>query len=553
MIYLINLILNNLTSSIIDLDKLVIIVIIYISIIIIKEINSAIENILKNIINRKTNLFYDLNINEKLIKIPMSIIDSSEGKDLIDNVKYIKHSVCEFPLQLLQLINWIYVFSISYFIIIKYNVWFSVIFLILSIPGIIINYINNKDYDNLHYENTSSIRKFSYYRWMLTDPLPAKDIRLYDLTDPLKKRYREEANKYLIKKQKLDKKTLINETLFEFLKLTGLIFFTLVVIYDAINNNIMIGEVALYIGLATTIMNSFENSFFLIVNVFTNHVERMNWLFKFENISYSNSTGYKKLLKFEVLEFVNVKFKYPFNNNYILNGTSFTINMGDKLLIIGKNGSGKTTIIKLLLGLYQPESGHILINGYPLCEYDKGDLQKLYSVLFQSYVSYPLTLRENVGLSDISKINQDSEIKIALKKSGIFQNPDELNNGLDTYLSRQFDDQGIELSKGQWQKLALSRTYFKNSSIIIFDEPSSSLDPEAESKIFSNFYRLAKGKTGIMISHRILGANMVNKIIVLNDGIITETGSHEELVSKSGLYAELYNIQKKNYIKNEAE
>jgi ATP-binding cassette subfamily B protein len=175
-------------------------------------------------------------------------------------------------------------------------------------------------------------------------------------------------------------------------------------------------------------------------------------------------------------------------------------------------------------------------------------------VLFQSFVQYPLTLRENVALSELEKIHNDKEIEIALAQSGIYE---ELNGtyagGLDSYMTRQFDDKGIELSKGQWQKIALSRTYFKNAPIVIFDEPSAALDAEAEDRIFKNFESVSDGKTSIMISHRISSARMSDKVIVVDNGRIVEQGSHDDLVNLDGLYAKLYNLQREKYTAKETE
>jgi ABC-type multidrug transport system fused ATPase/permease subunit len=200
-----------------------------------------------------------------------------------------------------------------------------------------------------------------------------------------------------------------------------------------------------------------------------------------------------------------------------------------------------------MLGLYQIESGQILVNGYPISDYDTKDVRKMFSALFQNFVQYPLSLRDNVSLSDLGKRFDDGEIIEALKQSGIYEDYDKFENGIESYMTRQFDDNGIELSKGQWQKIALSRAYFKNAEIIIFDEPSAALDAEAEDRIFRNFEDISENKTAIMISHRISSAKMSNKVIVLDDGKIIESGTHEELAEFNGLYAKLYNLQMEKY------
>ncbi|MCM1224152.1 MAG: ABC transporter ATP-binding protein/permease, partial [Lachnospiraceae bacterium] len=177
-----------------------------------------------------------------------------------------------------------------------------------------------------------------------------------------------------------------------------------------------------------------------------------------------------------------------------------------------------------------------------------------FSVLFQSFVQYPLTLRDNIALSDYAEARNDGKILQALEQSGISEELGaKLDKGLDSYMTRQFDDEGIELSKGQWQKIALARAYFKGAPIVIFDEPSAALDAEAEDRIFRNFEKISGDKTGIMISHRISATRMSNKIIVLADGKVAESGTHQELAGSGGLYAKLYNLQKEKYVGKEAE
>jgi len=310
----------------------------------------------------------------------------------------------------------------------------------------------------------------------------------------------------------------------------------------------------LFTGYAVIISETFSS----IINRFVGYVKFdsetvMPEFFEFmEYPSVEESSGTRKFTKFESLTFENVWFKYPTSDDYVLKGASFTLYAGDKMSIIGINGAGKSTIIKLMLGLYQIDSGKILINGYPMKEYDLHDIRKLFSVLFQNFVQYPLTLRENVALSDLKKIQYDAEIESVLRQSGVYDDlKPKLQNGLNSYMTRQFNDKGTELSKGQWQKIALARAYFKNAQITVFDEPSAALDAQAEDQIFSDFEKISDGKTAIMISHRISSARSSNKIIVLDGGIIAETGSHAELVAKNGLYAKLYMLQKKKYTMEE--
>ena len=201
-----------------------------------------------------------------------------------------------------------------------------------------------------------------------------------------------------------------------------------------------------------------------------------------------------------------------------------------------------------MLGLYEIESGDILINGYSMNDYDIQDIRNMFSVLFQNFVKYPFTFRENIGLSDYKRMGNEEELYRCMERSGITEDIiEKLHKGIDSNMMRKFDDEGVELSKGQWQKVAISRTYFKNADVIVFDEPSSALDAEAEDRVFEKFKDISKNKTGIMISHRISSSKLANKVIVLDGGKIVEMGTHEELLQEEGLYAKLYNLQKHKY------
>jgi ATP-binding cassette subfamily B protein len=442
----------------------------------------------------------------------------------------------------------IYSFAVAFIALIRFNVWCSLLFIALSIPGSIVDVVFERKSEDFRMKSAPDVRKFSYYRWMLTDAWPAKDVRMYDLTEPLKKRYDEEKDVYRAANKTLDLKKLRAGFLSEIIKRGGEIIFIIFTILQAIDGKITVGDIALYTGFISAALGNFDGFMTVFSYSFIIYTDRMKRIFDFENIECPDeASGKRTLEKFESIVFDNVFFKYPFGENYVLNGTSFTLNAGDKLSIVGINGAGKSTVIKLMLGLYQTESGRILVNGFPITDYDIKDVRKMFSVLFQNFVQYPLTLRDNIALSDLERPAEDKEITEALKQSGIYEYFDKFENGTDSYMTRQFDDNGTELSKGQWQKIALSRVYFKNAPVIIFDEPSSALDAEAEDRIFKNFEDISEKKTGIMISHRISSARLSNKVIVLDGGKITESGTHEELIALNGLYAKLYNLQMEKY------
>lgn len=553
-VYILKTIIDELMVVSPNLSTILMYILFYIGTLVLKQVFVSFVSISEHTLFEKAGHKYETDLMIKLAKLPMSVIDTSEGKDLIQEVRYTKYTAIYIVYRLVQVMTLFYSFSIAFTMLIAFNIWFSLLFIALAIPGIISKVIFDKKGEVLRRKMESHDRKFSYYRWMLTDGWPAKDVKMYDLTDVIKERYNTEKKLYLDANKDLDKKGLKSSLVAELIKRSGEILFTIVVVLQAIDGKITIGEVALYIGYALMAIDSFQNMTTTFVIGYERTIEGMGYLFELMKIKCSDENkGVRQLEPFDSITFDKVYFKYPLTEKYVLEGVSFTLNKGDKLSIIGINGAGKSTIIKLMLGLYEIESGQILINGHPLWEYDIEHVRKMFSVLFQNFVQYPLSLKDNIVLSDLERKDKDEEIIEALKQSGIYDNYNKFENGLDSCMTRQFDDKGVELSKGQWQKIALARAYFKKASIIIFDEPSAALDAEAEDRIFKNFEAIAYNKTGIMISHRISSAKMSNKIIVLDGGEIVEEGTHDELVALDGLYAKLYNLQMHKYTLKEAK
>lgn len=249
------------------------------------------------------------------------------------------------------------------------------------------------------------------------------------------------------------------------------------------------------------------------------------------------------------IEFRHVSFRYPGTDKNVLNDISFVINHGEKVSIVGENGEGKTTIIKLLLGLYQPDSGEILVSGRILNEYSNKARRKMFGTIFQDFNRYALSLRENVGVGMVEDIDNFPEIKSAMEKAKVDEFVEKLPEKENTMLTRFFTD-GIELSGGQWQRIAIARAFMGNRPVLILDEPTSQLDPMAESRLYSEFMEMSKNKTAILITHR-LGATMItDRILVISQGCVAQSGTHESLLAQGGIYADMFNCQKQWY-KNE--
>ncbi len=242
----------------------------------------------------------------------------------------------------------------------------------------------------------------------------------------------------------------------------------------------------------------------------------------------------------------DVEFGYAASSRKALRKVNLVIHPGETVALVGENGSGKTTLVKLLCRLYDPTAGRITIDGIDIRQFDITDLRRQISVTFQDYVKYHMTAKENVWLGNIDLDPSDARISKAAFRSGADAVIQTLPQGYDTVLGNQFYD-GEELSIGQWQKVALARAFARDSQVIILDEPTSALDPKAEYEVFKKFRELIKDQAAILITHRLSTVRMADRIYVMDQGCIVESGTHDELLSNQGFYANLFEMQARNY------
>lgn len=246
------------------------------------------------------------------------------------------------------------------------------------------------------------------------------------------------------------------------------------------------------------------------------------------------------------IELKNVWFKYPGSKRYVLKNVNMTINDGEKIAFVGPNGAGKTTMVKLLLRFYDVNKGEILINGINIKDIDIATLYSKVGLLTQNFNHYNLTIAENIAINTPEKVGDKKALEAAANKSGAKSFIDDYKKKYNQMLGKQFED-GVELSGGQWQKIALARAYMTDSEILILDEPTAAIDARAEAEIFSKLRELGNGKTLVLISHRFSTVRQVDKVYVIDKGGILEQGSHQELMKLNGVYAELYTLQAEMY------
>lgn len=279
------------------------------------------------------------------------------------------------------------------------------------------------------------------------------------------------------------------------------------------------------------------------------HINSYEYYDRFFNLS-DEAEGTEKELpaKFDI-EFRDVWFKYPGTERYILKGLTFKINQGEKASIVGENGEGKTTMIKLLLGLFTPDQGEILVGGKNLNDYPLSIRTKIFGPVFQDFTRFSITLKENIGIGDIDSIANEEKIKQAAIKGKVHDFATNYEKEFDTLLGRDFDG-GVDLSGGQWQRIAIARAFMGDKPILLLDEPTSQLDPIAEAELYYEFASLVENKTAVFITHRLGSTMITDRIFVIHDGKIAESGTHQELLQMGGIYSRMFNAQKQWYQQN---
>ena len=310
-----------------------------------------------------------------------------------------------------------------------------------------------------------------------------------------------------------------------------------------------IGDFTMSISATSNFFGGIQTAFYSLQTIFNQCYylgQYVGFMNSEEHISGGEDVPEKN--KRHSIEFRNVYFKYPGSEKYVLEDVSVKINHSEHISIVGVNGAGKTTFIKLLLGLYKPDKGEILLDGKNINTYSYGEYIKLFSAVFQDFKLFSFSAKENIACS--GDVNEEEVVK-RFAQVGLLDKFRLLEDGLNTCLYKDFSETGIEPSGGEQQKLAIARALYKNADIVILDEPTAALDPIAEMEVFTHFKKLVNEKTAIFISHRLSMCRFCDRILVFKDGKVIEEGTHEELVNKAGgEYSEMYGIQA-NYYRQE--
>lgn len=410
-----------------------------------------------------------------------------------------------------------------------------VIFILFLIPMLYENYKAGSLWYELYAKQTMDERKVAYYERLLTSKTSLIELIIYQATDYIKSLWEKQSEKMLKEKdatlQKVEK-ALLKKSLFATL---WYICCTGILIHSVMTGHISVGLfIALFnttlsiVGTITSLLETFGD--------FSKEIKEVSYISSFFELKNTESRTGHIDHPIHRIRFEHVSFAYPNSEKEVLHDANFEIDLSRSTALVGENGSGKTTIIKLLCGLYRPTKGRIMIDDQDLNKLSSQEIGKLIKVVFQDFYQYELTVRENIGFGNLGELDRDDKLNNALELVNL---KDVKDLGLDRNLGKLEMD-GVDLSKGQWQRLAVSRLFLTDTAYVILDEPTASMDPVSEYKMYQLFCSLMKSRGSLMISHRLASAKMADHILVLKHGNIIEQGNHDDLMKNQGIYYTLF-------------
>jgi len=396
---------------------------------------------------------------------------------------------------------------------------------------------------------TPETRQMHYFERLLTDKESIKEVKLFGLGDFLLRRYDALFWKFYGEDARLARRRSVTSLLFGLLASAAYYGAYAWVVWRAVIGQATLGDMTLYLALFRQSQTSFLGLLKQINDLYESSLFMSNLYDYLEMQPSLPVAAHPRKVAANVahtVEFERVSFRYPNKPGWALRDISLKIRAGEKLALVGENGAGKTTFIKLLTRLYDPTEGRILLDGVDLREYDPASLRAAIGVIFQDFVRYHATAAENIGYGQVSALDDVARITAAAEKGGAAEVIADLPGGLDTMLGHWFKE-GRDLSGGQWQKMALGRAFMRDAAVLVLDEPTSALDAAREYEIFQRFRDLTAGRIAILISHRFSTVRMADRIAVIENGALIELGTHAELLARDGVYARLFNMQAEGY------
>ena len=487
------------------------------------------------------------NIMEHMLSADLEYFDNPTYHDKLVAADSDSHAISYITWNVLSGAGAILSFFSVFVVLAQARLVFGFIVLAASLPASIISAKYTKLLYALSLEQVNGLRQMGYHRGVATSRTHAQEMRLYNAGGKLIERYRSIWYSLFIKRRNVTFKRTFVTTLLGCLPEVAVLIIGIDISFGVLAGRATVGDYSLYISLAAQLLTAITVLSSSIINIYDNQMKIENFKGIKKFVCHVTDSGIEKLSCVETITFEDVCFSYPSALNRAINNVSFHIGRGEKVAFVGLNGSGKTTLIKLLLRMYDPDSGTIYINGTDIKEYKLTSLRSNFSVYFQDVQNYCFTLRENLTIADDTHPEHEKAVNDALSAADCSDLLDWSCNGLDVNISRLFSDDGIELSGGQHQKLALARTLYRRHTALVLDEPSSSLDPKSEYKVFESLKHFTEGRTTLFTSHRLSNVFLADRIIVMERGSVIEDGSQEELLRSKHRFAELFGYQQRKY------
>ena len=448
--------------------------------------------------------------------------------------------------------------AISFVVVLATLSPFAPLLIVLfALPGAVVRVIYSRK--NFHYmrRHSKERRQMDYYSQIMTNKDLVKEVRIFNLSDIFIDKFKNTFKKYY----KGLKNLVIRENAWHIIITIGSALVNIALFFYVASQvkpgGLEVGDFSLYSNALNSIISCVGTLVSTTATIYqgTLFIDNMISFEKVKSeivpLTYPGEHVEKNVA--HTIEFKNVYFSYPGTSKYVLKDINFKLEGGETAVLVGLNGAGKTTLIKLLTRLYDPTEGVILLDGKDIRIYDTKELYSIYGIIFQDFGKYALSVNENISFGDAGAEANEERILESARKSGADDFIKELPNKYSTSLMKYFEEDGTELSIGQWQKLSVARAFYSNSDILILDEPTASLDALAEQQIFNQFDTLSENKTTIFVSHRLSSATRADKIIVLEHGSIVEMGNHNELMELKGKYHHLFSTQAERYIQSSKE
>lgn len=489
-----------------------------------------------------------MKFHQKIAKLDIAHFENSEVQNLITKTRdTMQWRLPDYLRTFSEFFRDIVGFLAAFIVLLPFGWWIPILVSTISLPRLYLQAKYGAIQWSIWGSGAPQTKKLWYLNYLLQEPMTVRETRISQSSEPLLNKFRE-IQLYLFKLSK--------GALDRYLRVSAIppiieaVFIFLVAYHflpNVVTGAISIGSFALFITMLEQLGSRSANASMFLAHLYEDNLY-VNHYFDFLALPPLLKTAKNpvefKVIKPPKIEFRNVSFNYP-GGPKVLDNVSFIVKPGESVALVGHNGAGKTTIVKLLCRFYDVSSGEILINGTNIKKLDLPHWYKFLGTLFQEFVKYHFTVKENIFLGAPDK-NDETAMKEAAVKSGAAEFIEHLPNKYNQILGKEFDD-GEELSGGQWQKLAIARAFYEEPPVLILDEPTSAIDAEAEYEIFHNLEKQYKNKTLILVSHRFSTVRNASNIIVIDNGKVVESGSHQELMKLNGQYAKLFSIQAKGY------